>query len=207
MKCNSNKRYVEQKTNTYKIDYYDKCRHLREYAKSFFSHIQENHKLVVNLEILPLVFFENTKSDNPQIKGEVHSSKSTVPSMDQIQINVYNVLNQDIHALEQTVRHEIIHYALQISGLKHNDDTAIFYAMCEKYDAYHYVELLPDEKVLFEKYNKALQYLEKLEKETGSNLEKTKNFFIVGLGEDEDGKSRKILEKNYNRAVSTVSQI
>jgi hypothetical protein len=198
MKCNLNNRYADELSDKDKIKFYDRCKYLRNYANTFFNQLQQEYSLVVNVKVLPLVFFEGAKLGEPERGGENFISKSKLPSLDQVQINIYNVLTKDMDILEMNIRHEIIHYALLISGLKHEDDTAIFYVMCEKYNACHYAELSPEEKELLSKYNAII--------DTFKEFKESKPY-VLGLGENENGKYRKEIEKAYKLVINHSNEI
>ncbi len=81
------------------------------------------------------------------------------------------VYKSNINTLKQSIRHEIIHFFLLKNNLKFYDNSAIFHAFCDIYDANAYAELNCKEKGLLEKYHIAYQNIDTLQKIYENNKE------------------------------------
>lgn len=57
---------------------------------------------------------------------------------------------QKINDVQLTIRHELLHLALMMSGLKHTDYDAVFKILCERYDAHFYTKISGIEKTLYD---------------------------------------------------------
>ena len=56
----------------------------------------------------------------------------------------------NIDEVQQTIRHELLHLALMVTGLKHTDFDAIFKILCERYDACFYKKISGFDEILYE---------------------------------------------------------
>lgn len=192
--------FPDESTDQFKVNYYDTCKILREHAQSVFNELKEVYKFPVDTNILPIVFYsicKDGKKENIQVSGE---NIFNVLNKKQNQINIYNVSLMKIESLKRTVRHEVIHYCLEMSNLKSGDDSAAFHAFCEKYDANPYKKLSETEQKLFERYNVTLRYV-------NSHYDKSDNRFSsieinlmyeLGLA---DSNQQKFLNAIYKEAL------
>ena len=64
---------------------------------------------------------------------------------------VYLNQYQKMDDLKETIRHELIHLALMMTGLKHEDYDAIFKILCERYDARFYTKISGKEQTIYER--------------------------------------------------------
>lgn len=117
----------------------------------------------MSTDILPIVFHVGFAKDS---EGKTNYSKrgNFTSVGKQNMINVYYCMD-DIEDTKRNIRHEILHYFLYMSDLKHSDDVAIFHYLCGIYDANAYKEMGEEEQVLYDKLVVVIPELEKKCKE------------------------------------------
>ena len=57
---------------------------------------------------------------------------------------------KNVDEVQQTIRHELLHLALMVTGLKYTDFDAIFKILCERYDAHFYKKISGFDEILYE---------------------------------------------------------
>lgn len=56
----------------------------------------------------------------------------------------------NIDEVQQTIRHELLHLSLMVTGLKYSDFDAIFKILCERYDSRFYKKISGFDEILYE---------------------------------------------------------
>lgn len=158
------KRKIEQ----YK-DYYakfgEKYSDFMEYAKEFGETLRSEYSFFENVstDILPIVFHTDFAKDS-EGKTDYATRGDFVSRGKQNVINTYFCM-EDMERTKQNIRHELLHYFLCMSDMKHLDDDAIFHYLCGIYDAHAYKEMGEEEQVLYDKLVVVIPELEKKCKE------------------------------------------
>jgi hypothetical protein len=129
---------------------------LREYAETFTKQVKQDLNIPFDTNIIPIIFIDepSNRFAGFDLKGEPHkiSVGVTLDFNKQSVIKIFDCENLPIEELEQTVRHECIHYILWTLDLKYNDDTAVFHLLCEKYEAAADEPMSVEEQELYDKY-------------------------------------------------------
>jgi hypothetical protein len=160
----------KKELETYK-DYYagfgEKYSDLMEYAKEFGEKLRQEYSFFedINTDILPIVFHTGF-AVNKDKSTDYATEGNFVSRGRQNVINVYYCMG-DIGNTKRNIRHELLHYFLCMSGMKHSDDDAIFHYLCGIYDAHAYKEMGEEEQGLYDKLVVVLPELEKKCKELG----------------------------------------
>lgn len=132
--------------------------HFREYACDFWNLLKNTFWVSASsLEHLPIVFIHpSTEIANKYIAGvtNVHlNTRTNTASMCPV---IYLHNNRNIEDIQQTIRHEIIHYFLWTNYINHDDGDALFHILCNLFDAGAYVALSAEKQLL---YDIALPYV------------------------------------------------
>lgn len=133
---------------------------LLQYAKEFGEELKNEYFFfsVINTNILPIVFHKDSiKKDTGEY--DFSSGGNFRTHGNQSIINVYYG-DGEMDKIKRNIRHELLHYFLGMSGLKHSDDDAIFHFLCEKYDANAYKEMGETEQTLYDDLELALSEFE-----------------------------------------------
>jgi len=122
------------------LEYYEKLKKLRQYANVFFKELCDNTFSLLDSSILPIRFhmfgidFEDITKEK-QLGGQYLSKgKQNV-------VDVYYCYSTDIEKLKSSIRHEILHYSLDMENCACQDNTGIFWALCKVYDAGAYIPM------------------------------------------------------------------
>lgn len=181
--------------NNFDLEFANNCDELLKYANEFFKELINKYFSHLTPEILPIKFYKGIKSDEDYLNktltmGEIKSH------LKQNIINIYSITTNSIDEIKQYIRHEIIHYCLSMSNYTFGDDTAIFHAFCKRYDAHAYVEMPPDEKVKFDKWDESDKILEQMKTECkdmlndkniqDKDIESLQEQSILGLGSNDN---------------------
>jgi len=155
--------YIYKKSvNHYKdnLEQFQYIEKLELYAKEFFKQVVKDLKLRFLKETyLPINFYWECKTDlygeeDENLNGNYYSNK--VNKQHGIDIwNLYDFngsLAKPEEELYKTIRHEVLHYILDISYLKCVDDAGAFWALCEIYNAGAYEEMVEEESELYESF-------------------------------------------------------
>jgi hypothetical protein len=175
--------------DNYNLNYVKRCDELSVYANEFFKELINKYFSHLTLDILPIKFHEGIKtsedySNKTLTMGEVkYQLKQNI-------INIYSVMDENIDEVKQNIRHEIIHYCLNMSNYEFRDNTAIFHALCKRHDGHAYAEMPPDEEEKFDKWDESDQILEKirldnkntLKDEDIHNIQYCQEQSILGIG-------------------------
>ncbi|WP_088185856.1 hypothetical protein [Desulfosporosinus sp. FKA] len=131
---------------------YHKIDNLRKYAQEFFEQLVKETIDGLNTNILPIRFYRSSNTmGNCQQNGSYESKgKQNV-------INIYNCDFRDMIELEEAVRHEIIHYLLDMADLKHGDKDGVFHALCKIYNAGSYLPMGEYENNIYNLFFKLLE--------------------------------------------------
>lgn len=116
-------------------DYLNKLDMLKSYAVNFAKELQKEYLPLFSAEILPIMFYEYSNIQDYSCVGSSHMKSK------QSSIKIYSCKPRDIKDLQQTIRHEVIHYALYSSELNYKDDTGVFHALATLLDAHPYKQL------------------------------------------------------------------
>ena len=138
-----------EKYKNWKAEFGERYKEYLVYAKQFAQEMKEKYLFfgMVQPEILPMIFHTDY---------EYNKRKNNYIAMGNLQyVNKQNVINvfccmKNTEETKRTIRHEVLHYMLYISGLKHADDTAIFHYLCGEYDAHAYMEMNSAEQALYD---------------------------------------------------------
>lgn len=149
----------------YYADFGEKYRDFMEYAKEFGEKLREEYSFFENMstDILPIVFHTDFAKDN-EGKTDYTTRGNFISIGKQNMINVYYCMD-DLEDTKRNIRHELLHYFLYMSGMKHLDDDAIFHYLCDIYDAHAYKEMGGKEQGLYDKLIFVIPELEKKCKE------------------------------------------
>lgn len=130
---------------------------LRKYAETFTTQVKQDLNIPFDTNIIPIVFIDEPSNHfaGYDEKGEPHriAGGVTLDYKKQSIMKIYDCANHSIDELEQTVRHECIHYMLWALGLKHDDDTAAFHLLCDTYNAAAEQPMSTEEQKLYKKYH------------------------------------------------------
>lgn len=140
----------------YKAQFGFRYNELLQYAKEFGEELKNEYFFfsAMNTNILPIVFhMDNLKNDTGEY--DFSSGGNVRFNGNQSLINVYYG-DRDVDAIKSTIRHELLHYFLGLSGLKYLDDDAIFHFLCNKYDAGAYKKMDKTEQALYDDLTLAL---------------------------------------------------
>lgn len=133
---------------------------LLQYAKEFGEELKNEYFFfsVINTNILPIVFHKDSiKKDTGEY--DFSSGGNFRTHGNQSIINVYYG-DGEMDKIKCNIRHELLHYFLGMSGLKHLDDDAIFHFLCNKFDAGAYKEMDETEQTLYDDLELAVSEFE-----------------------------------------------
>lgn len=170
-----------EKFKDYYADFGERYMDYLDYAKEFSEQLQNDYFFFTGLcsDFIPIVFrldFNRDKSGNYEydIAGHVNYCDK------QIVINIFDCM-EDVESVKRTIRHEILHYYLLISDMKHQDDSAVFHYLCNKYDAHAYKDMPEDEQRLYDDMEDVIQrYYSATESSTSVN-EKDKSIMVSAI--------------------------
>ena len=144
-------------TNEQKVNYYECEQEVYKYSYNFWKKIFkliENVNLFVTEDILPIYCFNEIEEISKSMGNKasfyalggcvVNGHKQAV-----IRIGIDVTRNTLSAKQKQTIRHEIIHYALWLMDMPDEDDSLLFWCMCYIYGGGAYKILSENEK---EKY-------------------------------------------------------
>ncbi len=181
-------------------DYYaefgEKYSDLMEYAKDFGEELRKEYSFFENVstEILPIVFHTDFAKDSVG-KTDYATKGDFVNKGKQNVINTYYCM-EDIERTKQNIRHELLHYFLYTSDMKHSDDDAIFHYLCSIYDAHAYKEMGEEEQAIYDKLVSAIPELEKKCKELNCKdgaFNANRDVVLMAVGNDRENFSNKEL--------------
>ena len=158
------KKEIEQYKDYY-AEFGEKYSDYMEYAKEFGEKLREEYSFFENMstDILPIVFHTDFAKDS---EGKTNYAKrgNFTSIGKQNMINIYYCMD-DLEDTKRNIRHELLHYFLYMSDMKHLDDDAIFHYLCGIYDAHAYKEMGEEEQGLYDKLVSVIPKLEKKCKE------------------------------------------
>ena len=136
---------VEQRFEDVKSDlkYYDKINRLKKYAEEYAKILSEKYFPRCNAEILPIRFYDLSKNEE-KIIGDFAGNylRFCLQSV----IEVYNCMSTSEEDLKVTIKHELLHYFLDMQCLKNADNDGVFHALAKIEDADPYGELSKEEQ-------------------------------------------------------------
>ena len=114
----------------YYADFGEKYSDFMEYAKEFAEMLRQEYSFFENMstDILPIVFHTDFAKDKED-KTDYATRGDFVSRGKQNIINVYYCMD-DLENTKQNIRHELLHYFLYMSDMKHSDDNAVFHYLC-----------------------------------------------------------------------------
>ena len=127
----------QQKEN---LEYYEKIENLRQYSNEFFKELIDKCFPTLDSKILP-IRFHMFALDFDEYKKEKQTGGQYLRQCKQNVIDIYHSYSTDVEILESNIRHEIIHYALNMSNCECKDNSGIFHALCKIYDAGAYAPM------------------------------------------------------------------
>ena len=176
-----------------------------EYAKEFAEELKQNYWFfgLVSTDILPIVFHTDFAKDS-EGKTDYTTGGNFCFRGKQSVINTYYCMD-DIDKTKQNIRHELLHYFLYMSDMKHKDDNAIFHYLCSLYDAYAYKKMDEDEQKAYDRLVCAIDKLENMR--TKLNLsQETFNAncaaMMWAIGKNEDNL---LSEELYNNGIELLN--
>lgn len=142
-----------------------------DYAKEFVEYLSQEYSFfsLLNPDVLPMVFHTDNAKDADNKYDFLRRGDVSIYEK-QIVINCYCCM-EDKRVTMKFIRHELLHYALYIAGMKFKDDTAIFHYLCDKYDAHAYKKLPEEEQKLFDKLKMIIRYFDGKDKDTSDTEE------------------------------------
>jgi hypothetical protein len=134
-------------------EYLQKMERLRKYAKEFFRQVCSDYFNEVNDTILPIEFlpFYDNKID-ASFEEKINKGGAYKRTDRQKVIEIYCCEISDVEDIKQTIRHEIIHYCLDIADLKYFDNSAVFHILCKLFDARAYMDMTTEEQEIYNKF-------------------------------------------------------
>lgn len=178
-----------------------------EYAKEFGDKLKQEYSFFENMstDILPIVFHTDFAKDS---EGKTNYAKrgNFTSIGKQNMINVYYCMD-DLEDTKRNIRHELLHYFLYMSDMKHLDDDAIFHYLCGIYDAHAYKEMGEEEQVLYDKLIFGIPELEKKCKELNCKdgaFKINRDGILLVTGRNRDDFSNKEL---YDYGMKILSMI
>ena len=195
-------------------DYYaefgEKYSDFMEYAKEFSEKLRQEYSFFENMstDILPIVFHVDLAKDKEGKTDYVKRGKF-VSIGKQNMINVYYCMD-DLEDTKQNIRHELLHYFLYMSEMKHSDDAAIFHYLCGVYDALAYKEMGEEEQALYDKLICAIPELEK--KCTELNCKEdifsvNRDGILLAVGRDRDDFANKELYDHVIKILNMIAEV
>ncbi|MHB8075790.1 hypothetical protein [Desulfosporosinus fructosivorans] len=116
------------------IKYYEKIEDLRQYSNEFFKELINKCFPLLHSEILPIRFHMFALNIEDYSKEKQTGGRFSREGKQSV-IDIYHASNMDMESLKLNCRHEIIHYALDMSNCSCADCSGVFHALCKIYDA------------------------------------------------------------------------
>lgn len=141
-------------------DYLQYAKEFAEQLKEDFVYVMDGESystLAIDPERLPIVFHTDYRKDT-DLKGKIFVAGNMTAVGMQSLINIYCCMDAE-EEIKQRLRHELIHYCLYINKTKHDDDDALFHALCQIYDANAYEKMPDEEQILYDKFTAAFDNL------------------------------------------------
>ncbi len=194
-------------------DYYaefgEKYSDFMEYAKDFGEELRKEYSFFENIstDILPIVFHVDFAKDS-EGKVDYATKGDFVNKGKQNVINTYYCMD-DIERTKQNIRHELLHYFLYMSDMKHADDDAIFHYLCSIYDAHAYKEMGEEEQAIYDKLVSAIPELEK--KCRGLNCKENafnnnRDGILITVGKDRESFANKELYDHVMKILNMIAK-
>jgi len=194
-------------------DYYaefgEKYNDYMEYAKEFGEELRKEYSFFedINTDILPIVFHTDFAKDN-EGKND-YTKRGNFTSMGkQNMINVYYCMD-DLEDTKQNIRHELLHYFLYMSDMKHLDDDAIFHYLCGVYDAHAYKEMGEEEQAIYDKLVSSIPKLETKCKELNCKdgaFNINRDGILLAVGRDRESFFNKELYDHVMKILNTIAE-
>lgn len=145
----------KHKAMTYE-EKYKQHNQLMEYAETFTTQVKHDLNIPFDTNIIPIIFIDEPSNhfagfDENGVPHQIGGGV-TLDYRNQSVMKIFDCANHSIDELEQTIRHECIHYILWTLGLKNKDNTAIFHLLCKKYSAAADEPMSTEEQELYDKY-------------------------------------------------------
>lgn len=124
----------------------------RDYASSFWTQITNAlWSEQQSFEYLPIVFgYDTDKGANKSTNGVTHFHTNTRTGISSIYPVVYLRGERTEDEIQQTIRHEAIHYFLGLQYRCHDDNSALFWIVCDLFDGGAYMPLSGKSDDIFE---------------------------------------------------------
>lgn len=177
---------IVKNKNQRDLEYYRKIDDLHKYAMEFFSKIVDDYFPNLKKDILPINFKEflnDRKEDGVYRK----INKQHI-------IEIFDCRSGKIDLLKETIRHEIIHYTLDMVDCRNEDDDVVFHILCSIYDGGAYKDMVENHQKLFNYFmllknivdkQRKFEYIKKLINTFGSKKqvedEEFREIIISGL--------------------------
>lgn len=152
-----------------------------DYAKEFVGQLKKDFSFFSGLDetVLPIILHLDSAKDKDN-KYIYNRGGDVIYVGKQVVINCY-CCTDDVEKTKCNLRHELLHYALYIAGMKHDDDVAVFHYLCERYEADAWKEMTEEEQKLYDDLKRIIRCRERYEAESTdkkSELEKGRNHLI-----------------------------
>lgn len=135
------------------LSIYQKIDVLQGYADKFAKELHDKYLSNFNPKILPIKFITNPKYEADEDNNCLKSTNGEYcRNNNQNIICIYDYPSRNEEELKRTIRHEIIHYALDVSGLKCGDSDAVFHALGNILDARPYKVMNEKEQQLYDDF-------------------------------------------------------
>lgn len=136
-------------------EYLQKIEKLKNYAKDFFKILCSDYFKEINDTILPIQFLPFYDNRADASFEELIKEGGTYKRTDKQKIiEIYRCRVSDEEDIKQSIKHEIIHYCLDIAGLKCNDDSAVFHILATLCDAKAYMDMPLEEQKIYDNFFK-----------------------------------------------------
>ena len=178
-----------------------------KYAKEFGEKLRQEYSFFENMstDILPIVFHTDFAKDSEGKTNYIRAGDFCFKGKQNV-INTYYCMG-DIEATKQNIRHELLHYFLYMSDMKHSDDDAIFHYLCGVYDAHAYKEMGVEEQMLYDKLIVAIPELEKKCKELNCKdgaFNINRDGILIAVGKNRESFSDKELYDHVIKILNTI---
>lgn len=187
-------------------DYYaefgEKYSDFMEYAKEFGEMLREEYSFFENVstDILPIVFHTDFAKDNEGKTNYTRAGDFYFKGKQNV-INTYYCM-EDTERTKQNIRHELLHYFLYMSDMKHLDEDAIFHYLCGIYDAHAYKEMGEKEQDLYDKLICAIPELETKCKDDAFKI--NRDGILLAVGRNRDDFSNKELYDHVMKILNVI---
>lgn len=146
---------------------------LEKYASVFWQKLaKELFHLSIPEKIVP-IYVKIVSFEQRLKEGITEATMSPRPMPNGKEFVAITVRMHEYSALEtlqQNMRHELLHLALYMNGLKHSDYDAIFKVVCDFYDAHFYKKLTGLEQEIYEATSRQIEEAEELCKEYNDSV-------------------------------------